>query len=106
MAPKPKQSKSPDAQFLFVNEDASTITRTTKDAELDRTKQSHVQRQNFARKHRMGEQSDPSPQASSGSSVSPSPVVAGPSTPHGTHFKTLAAHSLWRWPPLAHLAHL
>ncbi|KIY03512.1 uncharacterized protein Z520_00203 [Fonsecaea multimorphosa CBS 102226] len=81
MPPKAKRSKSPDSQFLFVNEDASTVTRTTKDAELDRTKQSHVQRQNFARKRRLREQSDPAPQqASSQSSVSSSPAVAGPSS--------------------------
>ncbi|EXJ67448.1 uncharacterized protein A1O5_09461 [Cladophialophora psammophila CBS 110553] len=82
MPPKAKRSKSPDSQFLFVNEDASTVTRTTKDAELDRTKQSHVQRQNFARKRRLREQSESAPlQTSSQSSVSPSPVaVAGPST--------------------------
>ncbi|OAP63304.1 hypothetical protein AYL99_02531 [Fonsecaea erecta] len=81
MPPKAKRSKSPDAQFLFVNEDASTVTRTTKDAELDRTKQSHVQRQNFARKRRLRQQSDAAPQqASSQSSVSSSPAVAGPSS--------------------------
>ncbi|KAH0848329.1 hypothetical protein AYO21_04357 [Fonsecaea monophora] len=81
MPPKAKRSKSPDSQFLFVNEDASTVTRTTKDAELDRTKQSHVQRQNFARKRRLREQSEAAPQtASSQSSVSSSPAVAGPSS--------------------------
>ena len=81
MPPKPKRSKSPDSQFLFVNEDASTVTRATKDAELDRTKQSHVQRQNFARKRRLREQSTSAPpQTSSQNSVSPGPAVAGPST--------------------------
>ncbi|EXJ56859.1 hypothetical protein A1O7_07203 [Cladophialophora yegresii CBS 114405] len=80
MPPKANRSKSPDPQYLFVNEDASTVTRTTKDAELDRTKQSHVQRQNFARKRRLREGSDPAPQASSQSSVHPSPTVAAPAS--------------------------
>jgi hypothetical protein len=87
MPTKPKKSKSPDSQFLFVNEDASTVTRTTKDAELDRTKQSHVQRQNFARKRRLREQSISGLPASTSSSVSPSPAVADPaaeaSSSHG-----------------------
>lgn len=80
MPPKPKRSKSPESRFLFVNEDASTVTRTTKDAELDRTKQSHVQRQNFARKLRLQNQSVSATQTGSQSSVSPSPILAGPST--------------------------
>ncbi|KAJ9610406.1 hypothetical protein H2200_005183 [Cladophialophora chaetospira] len=80
MPPKAKRSKSPDSQFLFVNEDASTVTRTSKDAELDRTKQSHVQRQNFARKRRLREQSDPASQPSGQSSMPPSPGAAGPSS--------------------------
>nr|KAK5435924.1 hypothetical protein LTR18_009926 [Exophiala xenobiotica] len=79
MPTKPKRAKSPDSQFLFVNEDASTVTRTTKDAELDRTKQSHVQRQNFARKRRLRGQSISGQQSSSQSSVSPSPAIVEPS---------------------------
>lgn len=80
MPPKAKRSKSPDSQFLFVNEDASTVTRTTKDAELDRTKQSHVQRQNFARKRRLREQSDPVPQEGNQSSMAQNPLVGESST--------------------------
>ncbi|KAK5046319.1 hypothetical protein LTR84_008463 [Exophiala bonariae] len=53
MPPKSKRSKSPESPFMFVNEDAATLNRKTKDFALDRTKQSHVQRQNFARKRRM-----------------------------------------------------
>lgn len=78
MPAKPKRPKSPDAQFLFVNEDASTVTRATKDAELDRTKQSHVQRQNFARKRRLREQSISGPQTRTQSSSSQSPATADP----------------------------
>ncbi|KAI1616966.1 hypothetical protein EDD36DRAFT_150889 [Exophiala viscosa] len=80
MPTKPKRSKSPDSQFLFVNEDALTVTRATKDTELDRTKQSHVQRQNFARKRRLREQSISGPSTSTPSSVSPSPAIADLST--------------------------
>ncbi|OCT49008.1 hypothetical protein CLCR_04729 [Cladophialophora carrionii] len=80
MPPKARRSKSPDSRYLFVNEDASTVTRTTKDVELDRTKQSHVQRQNFARKRRLREQSDPAPHACSQSSIPPSPIVAAPAS--------------------------
>ena len=83
MPPKAKRSKTPDSQFLFVNEDASTVTRTSKDAVLDRTKQSHVQRQNFARKRRLREQSDPVPQVSSQGSVPPSPGLGDSSTQEG-----------------------
>ncbi|KIW10358.1 hypothetical protein PV08_11320 [Exophiala spinifera] len=75
MPTKPKRPKSSDSQFLFVNEDASTVTRTTKDAELDRTKQSHVQRQNFARRRQLREQSVSGQQRGSQSSVSPSPAT-------------------------------
>lgn len=80
MPTKPKRSKSPDSQFLFVNEDASTVTRATKDSELDRTKQSHVQRQNFARKRRLNSQSVSGPSTSTPSSVSPSPAIVDSST--------------------------
>ncbi|KIX03098.1 uncharacterized protein Z518_06648 [Rhinocladiella mackenziei CBS 650.93] len=80
MPPKSKRSQSPESRFLFVNEDASTFTRITKDAELDRTKQSHVQRQNFARKRRLREQSISAPPTSSQSSVSPGPTIADPRT--------------------------
>ena len=57
------------------------MTRTTKDTELDRTKQSHVQRQNFARKRRSREQSSSTPTLvhSSHGSESPLSVLAGPS---------------------------
>ncbi|KAL6245035.1 hypothetical protein RBB50_007810 [Rhinocladiella similis] len=80
MPTKPKRPKSSDSQFLFVNEDASTVTRTTKDVELDRTKQSHVQRQNFARRRQLHEQSVSDQQRGSQSSVSPSPARAEPLT--------------------------
>jgi hypothetical protein len=80
MPPRGKRAKSPEAKFLFVNEDASTVNRTSKDTELDRTKQSHVQRQNFARKRRLREQSDSLQQPSGQSSVSPPSSGAGPST--------------------------
>jgi hypothetical protein len=65
---------------MFVNEDASTVNRKTKDVTLDRTKQSHVQRQNFARKRRMQEGSNTDTQRNSTrSSVSPTLALAGPS---------------------------
>ncbi|EXJ87811.1 hypothetical protein A1O1_04738 [Capronia coronata CBS 617.96] len=77
MAPKPRRSVSPSSRFLFVNEDASSVTRTTKDAELDRTKQSHVQRQNFARKRRLREQSTTATRPSRPGSSSQGPAIAG-----------------------------
>ena len=40
----------PSSNFLFVNEDATTVTRVSKDRDLGREKQSHVQRQYFARR--------------------------------------------------------
>ena len=48
MASKSKSSKAPATKYLFVNEDAKSIF--TKDLELDRTKQSHVQRTTFAQR--------------------------------------------------------
>lgn len=81
MAPKPKQPKLPGSRFLFVNEDASTVTRTINDAELERTKQSHVQHQNFMQKHRVREQSvSSSPQTNNQNSVSDGPVIISPLT--------------------------
>jgi hypothetical protein len=51
MPPKPRKRRGPPTnQFFFVNQDASTVPGATKDAELDREKQSHVQRQNYARR--------------------------------------------------------
>ena len=52
MAPKAKLSKPPP-RFLFVNGDASTVNRTVKDPEIDRQKQSHVQRHNFANRKQL-----------------------------------------------------
>ncbi|KEF61333.1 uncharacterized protein A1O9_02899 [Exophiala aquamarina CBS 119918] len=79
MPPKPKRSKSPDSRFMFVNEDASTVSQKTKDVALDRTKQSHVQRQNFARKRRMqGGSSVDTLQNRSQISASPAPALTGP----------------------------
>lgn len=79
MPTKSKRSKSTDSRFMFVNEDASTVNRKTKDVALDRTKQSHVQRQNFARKRRMQEGSNAdTPRTSSQSSASPTPALTGP----------------------------
>lgn len=45
-----RRKKVEEANFLFVNEDANTVTRVGKDAEQDRLKQSHVQRRNFAQR--------------------------------------------------------
>jgi hypothetical protein len=53
MPPKGKKSKASGestAKYLFVNEDASTVVSNTRDAELDRSKQSHVQRRHFEKK--------------------------------------------------------
>ena len=51
MPPKGKKPKSSsEAKFLFVNEDANTVLSNTRDTELDRSKQSHVQRRQFAKK--------------------------------------------------------
>ncbi|KIV94890.1 hypothetical protein PV10_02611 [Exophiala mesophila] len=76
MPPKGKQPQSPDSPFLFVNEDASTVNRTTKDAQVDRTKQSHVQRQNFMRKRRLREGQDTQRLSSN-----LSPPATSPATP-------------------------
>lgn len=38
--------------FLFVNEDSSTLSGGAKNADLDRSKQSHVQRRSFAKRKR------------------------------------------------------
>lgn len=53
MLSKGKKSKSPGdstAKYLFVNEDANSVVSNTRDAELDRSKQSHVQRRHFEKK--------------------------------------------------------
>lgn len=65
---------------MFVNEDASTFNRKTKDFALDRTKQSHVQRQNFARKRRMQDDlKNGRSRHIHQTSVSPTQVVVGES---------------------------
>lgn len=56
-----KPSATPSSQFLFVNEDAATLNRSGKDAELDREKQSHVQRQNFAKRRLQKEKAQATP---------------------------------------------
>jgi hypothetical protein len=66
MPPKAKPEE-PTTRFLFVNEDAETVTRKTKDPVLDREKQSHVQRQNFAKRQQSREQ--PSEQVGEGSLI-------------------------------------
>ncbi|KPI40430.1 uncharacterized protein AB675_7633 [Cyphellophora attinorum] len=48
MPPRHRRRKSIPAPFLFVNEDASTVTGTGNDAQRNRAKQSHVQRRGFA----------------------------------------------------------
>ena len=58
MPPKSKSS-DPPPQFFFVNEDATTVTRVTKDPILDREKQSHVQKHNFAKRKQLKEQDKP-----------------------------------------------
>src|SRR4051812_29458034 len=45
-----KADGSYEPRFLFVNQDASTLLTKDKDVRLDRSKQSHVQRQQFAKK--------------------------------------------------------
>ena len=53
MPPKGKKSKSSGdstAKYLFVNEDADTVLGNTRNAEADRSKQSHVQRRQFEKK--------------------------------------------------------
>lgn len=75
MPPKAKRPESPESPFLFVNEDASTVNRTTKDAQVDRTKQSHVQRQNFMRKRRLREGQETQRRSSNLSPPSTSPAT-------------------------------
>ena len=58
MPPKAKRSQAPPS-FLFVNEDANTVNRATKDPDLDREKQSHVQRHNFAKRKQLKDQTLP-----------------------------------------------
>ena len=48
MTPKAKQPKVEERKYLFVNEDASSIF--VRDLQLDREKQSHVQRTTFAQR--------------------------------------------------------
>lgn len=53
MPPKGKKSKSSGestAKYLFVNEDVDTVLGNTRYAEVDRSKQSHVQRRQFEKK--------------------------------------------------------
>ena len=56
MTLKEKRSQLPPV-FLFVNEDANTVNRTAKDPALDRKKQSHVQRHNFAKRKQLKDES-------------------------------------------------
>ena len=70
MAPKPisrpHKSKGSESAFLFVNEDASTVTRASKDPLLDREKQSHVQRHTLQlRRSQMKKEQSHKPQQAS-----------------------------------------
>lgn len=49
---KGKQVELPEQSFLFVNEDFNTLFRGVKSAAIDRSKQSHVQRQSFAKRRK------------------------------------------------------
>lgn len=53
MPPKGKRPAGPDDAFLFVNEDFSTLFEGAKNADLDRSKQSHVQRRSFAKRRKV-----------------------------------------------------
>lgn len=53
MPPKGKRPSGPTDAFLFVNEDFSTLFGGAKNADLDRTKQSHVQRRSFAKRRKI-----------------------------------------------------
>lgn len=49
---KGKQVELSEQSFLFVNEDFNTLFRGVKSAATDRSKQSHVQRQSFAKRRK------------------------------------------------------
>ncbi len=57
MPPKAKHSQPP--RFLFVNEDADTVNRVTKNPDVDREKQSHAQRHSFAKRRQLKNQALP-----------------------------------------------
>jgi len=79
MPPKGKRTAVPEEAFLFVNEDFSTLFGGAKNTHLDRTKQSHVQRQSFAKRRKnkkSGKQSRS--KSSTPSEGAPSPVSSGP----------------------------
>lgn len=76
MPPKSRSPEAEEPQYLFVNQDAHTLLRNTKDTELDRTKQRHVQKQGVAKRRRLRQralsfQSLPAP---------PEPPTSHPST--------------------------
>src|SRR4051794_9927347 len=52
MPPKGKGAVDPEDSFMFVNEDLQTLFGDTKNSDIDRSKQSHVQRQSFAKRRR------------------------------------------------------
>ena len=52
MPPKSQRSESSKSRFLFVNEDAKTVSGVAKDAELNRQKQRHVQLLHHAKAHK------------------------------------------------------
>lgn len=64
MPPKGKRPSGAAEDFLFVNEDFSTLFGGAKNADLDRSKQSHVQRRSFA-KRRKGQRGGATSTASS-----------------------------------------
>lgn len=53
MPPRSRRHKTIDTDFLFVNEDFNTLFGGSKNTELDRSKQSHVQRQFFVRRKKL-----------------------------------------------------
>lgn len=52
MPPKSEKSPKDDEAFMFVNEDFQTLFGGARKSNVDRSKQSHVQRQSFARRKR------------------------------------------------------
>lgn len=83
MPPKGKRTAVPQEAFLFVNEDFSTLFRGAKNVQLDRTKQSHVQRQSLAKRcYSKQDETEPTSKANmlSDGGRSPTDSGAGPST--------------------------
>lgn len=86
---KGKQVGLPEQSFLFVNEDFNTLFRGVKSPAIDRSKQSHVQRQSFAKRRKQL-------QRRTGSAPTITAAAAASRTTQGTSDTTLFALSVSR----------